>query len=374
MGNRSNKIIHGQICEIKQLPTRENSDIRAILEDLNTYGYTIIRGLEKNIAEVDEIYNQIAKDITHFLLGTTDMTVKELKATELPHVNGGILSAYERFYHTRGQWMIRSNPIICEIMANIHKCREKDLICSFDTMGIRWAPEVFYTKTRQDEVFRCKTRQDDPLSKDTKVLAHEIDLNKENENKIDEKELKAHIDQALSDTTFRYYQGLYNINDSSEEEDGGLYVYSGSHKIHGPKLATEFNLNIDAPFLFYPPEVFEKYSDIKQIKLNIKAGNIVLWDSRTAHGSKPISSLRNKYIVNDTDKVCDILKYNRLVQYMCYSVRGKSNEEQLCNRKEAYMNGYGTNHVANDPRIIEIVSYTDLEDDEYLNEYHKSLI
>jgi hypothetical protein len=343
MGNRNNKIIQEEIYETKQLPTRENSDIPTILNDLNEYGYTIIRGLEDNLTEVNNIYNQISQDITHFLLGESEMTIDQLQYTELPRVHGGILSAYERFYHTRGQWMIRSHPLICEIMSNIHKCKKEDLICSFDTIGMRWAPEI-------------------------------IKLLNLKENEPNNKELIAHIDQALSDTQFRYYQGLYNINHSSEDDDGGLYVYSGSHKIHGPDLGDLLKLDKDAPFLFYPSELFEKYSNIKQIKLNIKAGNIVLWDSRTAHGSKPINPLRNKYTINETDKVADVLKYNRLVQYICYSVKSKSSEEQLCNRKEAYMNGYGTNHVANDPRMIDIVSYTDLEDDEYLNEYHKSLI
>ena len=74
------------------------------------------------------------------------------------------------------------------------------------------------------------------------------------------------------------------------------------------------------------------------------------------------------------DKLINVFKYNRLVQYICYSDRSKSTKDQLNIRKKAYNNGYGTNHMANDPHIMEIESHTDLEYDEYCNKYHESLI
>jgi hypothetical protein len=329
------------IFETKQRPTRANDDTENIKKDLDEVGYCILKGLEGHEDSI-KIYNQIVRDIQHFLLKSSEtvddfwqLYINAEKIKKIPRTNGGIVSAYERFYHTRGQWMIRSHPILLNAVSNILQTTKENLICSFDTIGMRWAPEII--KESQDR-------------------------------------LHSHIDQALSDTEFRYYQGLYTVTDSSKEEDGGLCVYPSSHRLHGLDLALLLELNQDETFLYYPDKLFEYFPKLQPLKLNINAGNFVLWDSRTAHGSIPISPERNKVQIEPDNLLVDVFKYNRLVQYICYSQRNKSTEEQLDIREEAYMNGYGTNHMANDPRIIEIVSFTDLNEDEYVNEYHKGLI
>jgi len=105
-----------------------------------------------------------------------------------------------------------------------------------------------------------------------------------------------HTDQASNNSEITCYQGFVSLTDNKERT---LVVYNGSHKLH-----SEYFKNKDKSSKNWNLIEHDYLENIKESKkiLNIPAGSLVLWDSRTFH--------QNRY----SNPNCE----ERLVQYVCY--------------------------------------------------------
>lgn len=153
-----------------------------------------------------------------------------------PHINGILKNDLG---HTELQWELREKmiPVFSEIYDT------EDLLCSFDSMNLSF-------KRRND--------------------AHG----------------KLHVDQDYTTKDLECYQGVVNLVDNSDL-DGGFLVLHKSHLVFDEYLETNprnmfgwREMNMGNPLL----------KDLKLYKINLKAGQAVIWNSKTIHTNcQPLS-------------------------------------------------------------------------------------
>jgi hypothetical protein len=318
-----------------QRETRLKDDIENIKKDLDEVGYSIIDIIDSDNAY--EIYEQLIHETIIYKMIPHDMVedVRELLMCNLLNINRGLVPFTENMTHCKALWQIRSNPNIVELMSKLYDCNGTDLAVSFDTFGIRYAPELL------------------------KLMGIKYDeLNEP---------LQPHVDQRFELEEFEHYQGMYIITDSDTNEDAGIVIYPSTHKLHGKHLQKILDTRKEMDFIRYPNKFFDIFPKSLGIKLNIKAGNLVLWDSRTLHASVSIDENRNREVTSYN--MYDVFKLNRMVSYICYTKRDMIKKIDMP-INDIYKKGYTTNHMIRRPTILE---YTTFVDDEYINDYHKSL-
>ena len=161
---------------------------------------------------------------------------------------------HHRAGHTQYAWHIRTHPNVQEVFHNLWETDE--LVVSFD--GSCYIPKECQ---RKDNIW-------------------------------------THTDQGAKTHELTCYQGFVSMTDNKERT---LVVYEGSHKLHEEYfkergITSHKNWNkIDLDYL-------EKIGDKKRV-LEVPAGSLVLWDSRTFH--------QNQY---GSKECCE----ERLVQYVSY--------------------------------------------------------
>jgi hypothetical protein len=133
-----------------------------------------------------------------------------------------------------------------------------------------------------------------------------------------------HTDQAPIKKGLKCIQGFVALTDNI---DRTLVVYEGSHKLH-EEYAKEYNLTSTKDWLLIEHNYLDKISDKKKI-LNIKAGSLVLWDSRTFH--------QNQYGTNNEE---------RIVQYVSYLPRCNLTKKMLEKRQKYFADKRTTSHWA----------------------------
>ena len=133
-----------------------------------------------------------------------------------------------------------------------------------------------------------------------------------------------HTDQAPTKKGLKCIQGFVALTDNT---DRTLVVYEGSHKLH-EEYAKEYNLTSTKDWLLIEHDYLDKISDKKKI-LNIKAGSLVLWDSRTFH--------QNQYGTNNEE---------RIVQYVSYLPRCNLTKKMLEKRQKYFTDKRTTSHWA----------------------------
>jgi ectoine hydroxylase-related dioxygenase (phytanoyl-CoA dioxygenase family) len=133
-----------------------------------------------------------------------------------------------------------------------------------------------------------------------------------------------HTDQAPIKKGLKCIQGFVALTDNI---DRTLVVYEGSHKLH-EEYAKEYNLTSTKDWLLIEHNYLDKISDKKKI-LNIKAGSLVLWDSRTFH--------QNQYGTNNEE---------RIVQYVSYLPRCNLTKKILEKRQKYFADKRTTSHWA----------------------------
>jgi hypothetical protein len=322
--------------EKDQRDTRSKDDIENIKKDLDDVGYSIINVIETD--EAAKIYTQLINDIIDYKMIPNDIIedVREITMSYLLNTHNGIVSYGEYMTHCKALWQIRSNPNIVELMSKLYDCNTDDLAVSFDTFGMRYAPELFkLMNITYDEL-------NEPLH--------------------------PHIDQKFELEEFEHYQGIYVITDSDTNDDAGLVIYPSTHKLHGKRLQELLKTNENVDFIRYPKDFFKIFPNSLGIKLNVKAGDFILWDSRTLHASISINELRDKEL--STYSIYDVFKLNRIVSYLCYTHRDLIKEIDMP-INDIYKKGYATNHMIRRPVIVPYHTYVDKT---FVNKYHKSLV
>jgi ectoine hydroxylase-related dioxygenase (phytanoyl-CoA dioxygenase family) len=194
-----------------------------------------------------------------------------------PH---GIIKFHE-VGHQRHAWYIRTRPNVINVFKNIWDAEE--VVVSYD--GCCYIPA------------NCK-------KKDTTWT---------------------HTDQAPTKKGLKCIQGFVALTSNT---DRTLVVYEGSHKLH-EEYAKEFNLTSTKDWLLIEQQYLDKISDKRKV-LNIKAGSLVLWDSRTFH--------QNQYGINSNEE--------RIVQYVSYLPRNNLTKKMLEKRQKYFADKRTTSHWA----------------------------
>ena len=232
-----------------------------IKSELKTKGYVIIPGVLNN-DEIDEYKN------LHKLWRGTIKDHDKFHNSVDPH---GIYKFWE-VGQQRFAWKIRTNPKVQAIFKYLWNCDK--LITSFDGS--------------------CY------ISKDT--------------SKIDK--LWTHTDQAPNRDGLECYQGLVALTSNKERT---LVVYETSHIIHQLHFKSK-GIKSSKNWHLIDKETLDSMCSLKRV-LNIPAGALVLWDSRTFH--------QNQYGEPNSEE--------RLVQYVCYLPDShKKNTESMKTKRLKY--------------------------------------
>jgi len=243
-----------------QPTTNYNMDIKSELE---TKGYVVIKDVlaPEQIETATGLFYKWIENIEN---------IKYLHSKIDPH---GIFKHHQAG-HQEHAWYLRTLPNVKQIFQEVYET--EDLIVSYD--GCCWITPDLYKKKRDN----CWT----------------------------------HTDQAPINHNFECLQGFVSLTDNKNTT---FMVYEGSHKLFESyfkqrecKSKTNWN-RID-------PECLESIRDTKRV-LEIPAGAVVLWDSRTFH--------QNQY----GSSQCE----NRLVQYICYLPKNhKKNTRANQNKRQKY--------------------------------------
>lgn len=181
--------------------------------------------------------------------------------------------------HQRHAWYIRTRPRVQEVFQEIWQ--SDDLVVSFD--GSCYIPA------------NCKKKDN----------------------------IWTHTDQAPNKQGLRCVQGFVALTDNTHRS---LVVYEGSHKLH-EQYAKERNLTSSKDWLLIDHEYLESIKEKKRV-LAVKAGSLVLWDSRTFH--------QNQYGGNCHEE--------RIVQYVCFLPRKNLTEKMQEKRIEYFLDERTTSH------------------------------
>ena len=109
--------------------------------------------------------------------------------------------------------------------------------------------------------------------------------------------LWTHTDQAPNSEGIQCYQGLVSLTDNKKTT---LVVYEGSHKLHNIYFKTA-GIKSSKNWQLIDKQTIDSLKPFKRV-LDIPAGSLVLWDSRTFH--------QNQYGTPNPEE--------RLVQYLCF--------------------------------------------------------
>ena len=232
-------------------------DFETIKNNLNQKGYVVIPNI---ITQEDVIYT---KQLFHSWKENIPCHDKIHYKTD-PH---GIYKTLEAG-HQRHAWYIRTRPQIQEVFKNLWNTEE--LIVSFD--GSCYIPKALQKK---DNIW-------------------------------------THTDQAPCDSGLKCYQGFVTLTSNKERT---LVVYEGSHLLH-QSYFEDRGINHSKNWNLIDPEYLAQIQESKRI-LEIPAGSLVLWDSRTFH--------QNQYGKPGSEE--------RLVQYVCYFPKNHSKNTQAMQRK-----------------------------------------
>jgi len=175
-----------------------------------------------------------------------------------------------------------------------------------------------------------------------------------------------HTDQNGLEDKLKCYQGIVTLTNNKERT---LVVYEGSHKLHY-KYFKDRNNTSTSNWQKIDPNYLNSISDKKKI-LNIPAGSLVLWDSRTFHQNqygKPLSE-------------------ERYVQYVCfYPKNHPQNTAAMIRKRKKYfedrrttshwpcpirVNGLQPQHFGNTEYIINYTKLPTIDLSEFMNKINE---
>jgi ectoine hydroxylase-related dioxygenase (phytanoyl-CoA dioxygenase family) len=241
--------------------------LEQIKQDLEDNGYAIVLNVLTD-AEREEYTSEFMS----WYNNTNNL--KKMHNVIGPH---GIFKFHE-VGHQRFAWLCRSHPKVVEIFKYLWKTDK--LVASFD--GSCYFPKDTSKKDK------CWT----------------------------------HTDQSSDKKGVHCYQGLVSLTSNKERT---LVVYEGSHKLH-EKYFAELDITDKNNFCIIQQEYINSIQDKKRV-LNIPAGSLVIWDSRTFH--------QNQY----GSPGCE----ERIVQYVSYLPKEhKSNSVSMQKKRLLYYNNRRT--------------------------------
>ena len=206
------------------------------------------------------------------------------------YLNQSGIYKYHQVAHQRFAWYIKTNPKVQEIFKRIWDT--DNLIVSFD--GSCYIPK------------ECES----------------------------EDKYWTHVDQSPMKIGLHCYQGLVALTSNKERT---LVVYEGSHKLY-ERYCQLYNVNHNNDWEIINYDVARQLESRKRV-LNVSAGSLVIWDSRTFH--------QNQFGMPNSEE--------RIVQYVCYLPRSvmSNNDTMRIKRIEYFKKRRTTTHW---PSPITLVS------------------
>jgi hypothetical protein len=250
----------------------ETYDISSYKDALKKNGYTIIPNVynNKEINEYIDLFNKWHNDVPNL----TDLH-------SLIDYNG--IYKHHQVGHQRFAWLARTNPKILNIFKQLWDTEE--LVSGFDG---------------------CCHYPSDYKNEDYYWI---------------------HTDQSSRKKGLSCYQSFLSLTNNSERT---LVLYSGSHLLHKDYFE---KMEIDEPHNWHviDKSYFNSALEATKIKLQVKAGDLVIWDSRTFH--------QNSCGPEDCVE-------ERLIQYLCYLPRQHEDntEKQNKMRRKFYEKLRTTSH------------------------------
>ena len=266
-------------------------------EKVTTDGYCVIKDILNN-EEIDnakdDLWNTLNKITRNFKNPIKKSDPRSWKTyLELKPIHSMLLQNCE-IGHAQFFWDIRQNKNVIDVFSKIWKVEPEDLLVSFDGLSFHVPPEI------------------------TKEGWYEGNS-------------WFHTDQAPNKKEFTCVQGMVTLYDINKG-DATLRVLEKSCKYHD----TIFDINqVDSNNNWHQYEDNEmKYFEdnkCKPVRVLAKAGDLILWDSRTAHhGIEPIR---------------ERIKQNfRAVTYVCMTPRYMTDEKNLIKKQNAFNNKRMTTH------------------------------
>jgi ectoine hydroxylase-related dioxygenase (phytanoyl-CoA dioxygenase family) len=139
-----------------------------------------------------------------------------------------------------------------------------------------------------------------------------------------------HVDQGRAKQGRHAVQGLISLYDANSRT-GGLTVVPQSHHRFDEVVEDQQNPNQDyctvQPYCSVLQELQRKL-------VSCKAGDLILWDSRTVHANAPAPQT----------PVCDANRLLRAVAYICMTPKSFASQEVLKTRRMAYEYRVSTSH------------------------------
>jgi len=218
------------------------------IKNLKEKGYVTI----PNVLNKDEI-KEYKKSFLEWY-ARNEENLQEIHRTSYPH---GIFKGHQ-IGHQRFSWLIRINLGIQKIFKEIWKTDE--LVVSFD--GCCYIPK------------ECKKKDN----------------------------CWTHTDQGPTHPGLQCYQGYIALTSNKQRT---FRVYEGSHLLH-EKYFSDKDDKSKGNWHKINPEYLQEIKDSKKV-LDVPAGSMVLWDSRSFH--------QNQYGVSHPEPE---LNEERLVQYVCF--------------------------------------------------------
>ena len=247
---------------------------------------------------IDEIWNYLEEITSNFetpIDRNDEKTYKQLLELFPLH---SMLIQHWSIGHAQFLWNLRQNKKVIKVFEKIWN--DTDLITSFDGASIHMPPEI--------------TNRGWYLGDDW-----------------------FHTDQSYTRNNFECIQSWITAYDV-EEGDATLQVLEKSHKLHG-KFAKKFNITNKSDWYKLSIDELEFYENCKKVRIECKAGSVVLWDSRMIHcGSEPKKSRKNPKF--------------RMIGYICMVPRSLATETTLKKRKKAFEDLRTTNHYPHKVKLF----------------------
>jgi len=279
------------------------ADREAMLEYLDANGYAVVASVAQraDIESAQALFWDFLEALPQTRVQRDDVQSWGDRRDWLPDPSNGIVSGFG-FGQSDFMWYLRMLPKVKEAFAAIW--RTDDLLVSFDG----------------GNVFRPWKYQPEWLTRGGWF----------------------HCDQnaRLPDSIGRVcVQGLVTLLDASADT-GGLVVVPGSHKQHENVCRRSVLARRAGDFV--PVAVGDPILGEGAILVAAKAGDLILWDSRTVHCNTPALNIQEAQPpVAEPPGGWQLI---RQVGYVCMTPRKFATRSVLQQRKDAFVQGLSTSH------------------------------
>jgi endonuclease/exonuclease/phosphatase family metal-dependent hydrolase len=213
----------------------------------------------------------------------------------------GIITGHG-FNHTEFMWSARTNLVVLKAFGKVWDVSPEELIASFDGGNV-FRPTDTGTGGRPEWTTQGGWWH------------------------VDQNSLNGHSGKCT-------VQGLLTYTDA-DDTTGGLCVVPASHH-HHDELCARASAPGGKDFVLLPPS--DPLLSQPGKLVTARAGDLILWDSRTVHCNTPATSQHTQQIVQGAPAL------KRIVAYVCHVPKTLANPATIALRQMAYCSNTGTTH------------------------------